>query len=129
VYWQAAANAQIREREMQDVLAGIAAREAEAAAHDAQQHVADQAVRDAEMEATRKAAWLCYLSGPEKLQELAANSCSPAWIANNTPLSGWPAGDGPEHHHYSATAPLPESEDDGVVPPLVLRARALGLFV
>jgi hypothetical protein len=46
-----------------------------------------------------------------------------------TPNSGWLEGDGPENHHYSATAPEPQPEDDGVVPPLVLRARQMGLDV
>jgi hypothetical protein len=35
----------------------------------------------------------------------------------------------PENHHYSSVAPLIEPEDDGVVPPLVLRARQMGLDV
>jgi hypothetical protein len=42
---------------------------------------------------------------------------------------GRPEGDGPKHHHYSSTAPEPEPVDDGVVPPLVLRARQMGLDV
>jgi hypothetical protein len=72
-----------------------------------------------------------YLSGPEKIQELAANLFSPTWVANNTPPSGWPPGDGPENYiySYSALAPPVEAEDDGVVPPLVLRARQMGLQV
>jgi hypothetical protein len=60
---------------------------------------------------------------------LAANSFSPTWVVNNTPLEGWPPGDGPENHYYSAVAPPVEPEDDGVVPPLVLRARQMGLDV
>jgi hypothetical protein len=125
----AAANAQIREHEVQAVRAGIVAREAEAAAHAAKQRAADQQARDAEIESTRKGAWLAYLSGPEKIQELAANAFSPAWIANNTPPSGWPTGDGPEMHEYSSVAPTVEAGDDGVVPPLVIRAREMGLDV
>jgi hypothetical protein len=27
---------------------------------------------------------------------LAANSFNPTWIVNDTPLEGWPPGDGPE---------------------------------
>jgi hypothetical protein len=42
---------------------------------------------------------------------------------------GWPAGDGPEMHEYPGVAPPVEAEDDGVVPPLVLRARQMGLDV
>jgi hypothetical protein len=57
------------------------------------------------------------------------NAFSLAWITNNTPPSGWPAGDGPEMHEYSSVAPPVEAEDDGVVPPLVLRARQMGLDV
>jgi hypothetical protein len=60
---------------------------------------------------------------------LAANSWSPVWIENNTPKEGWPAGDGPENYSYSAVAPPAESGDDGVVRPLVLRARQMGLGV
>jgi hypothetical protein len=29
------------------------------------------------------------------IKDLAANSFSPTWIVNNTPLEGWPPGDGP----------------------------------
>jgi hypothetical protein len=32
-------------------------------------------------------------------------------------------------HEYSSIAPPVEAEDDGVVPPLVLRARQMGLDV
>jgi hypothetical protein len=39
---------------------------------------------------------------------------------------GWPEGDGPEMHRYDSVAPPVEAEDDGFVPPLVLRARQMG---
>jgi hypothetical protein len=45
------------------------------------------------------------------------------------PKEGWPPGDGPENYSYSAVAPPVEAEDDGVVPPLWLRARQMGLDV
>ena len=45
----------------------------------------------------------------------------------NTPLAGWPNGDGPENYRYSSAAP--PIEDDGAVPPLMLRARQMGLDV
>jgi hypothetical protein len=48
---------------------------------------------------------------------------------NHTPKTGWREGDGPENHYYSATAPEPEPLDDGVVPPLVLRASQMGLDI
>ena len=51
---------------------------------------------------------------------------SPPWIEANMPKEGWTPGDGPENYSYSAVAPLIEPEDDGVVPPLVLRARQMG---
>jgi hypothetical protein len=51
------------------------------------------------------------------------------WIEANMPKEGGPAGDGPEKYSYSAVRPPIEPEDDGVVTPLVLRARALGLSV
>jgi hypothetical protein len=66
-------------------------------------------------------------NGREKM--LAANEFSPVWIENQTPKTGWPDGDGPENHHYSATVPEPEPLDDGVVPPLVIRARQMGLDI
>jgi hypothetical protein len=68
-------------------------------------------------------------SDPERFKALAANEFSPVWVENQTPKSGWPEGDGPENHHYSSTAPEPEPLDDGVVPPLLLRARQMGLDV
>jgi hypothetical protein len=60
----------------------------------------------------------------------AGGECvQPAWIANNAPPSGWPAGDGPEmHEYYSVELPV-EAEDGGVVQPLVLRARQMGLDI
>jgi hypothetical protein len=66
---------------------------------------------------------------PENLDKCLANEFSPVWIENQTPKAGWPAGDGPDNHHYSVTASEPEPLDDGVVPPLVLRARQMGLDV
>jgi hypothetical protein len=123
------ANQRLREREKADLLASIAAREAAAAAQEAAQRAADQQARDAEIEATRKGAWLAWHTAPERIETLAANSFSPTWIVNNTPLEGWPPGDRPENHSYSAVAPPVEVEDDGVVPPLVLRARQMGLDV
>ena len=83
-------------------------------------------------EAVRRTAWMMYLtdpSDPERFKVLAANEFSPVWVENHTPKSGWPEGDGPENHHYSATAPEPEPLDGGVVPPLVLRAWQMGLDV
>jgi hypothetical protein len=127
-----AAERRLRERDHQDVLAAAAAREAEANAKTAAQRAADQLARDAEIEATRKAAWMMHLtdpSDPERYKRLVANAFSPTWIANNTPPSGWPVGDGPEQHEYSSVAPPVEADDDGVVPPLVLRARQMGLDV
>jgi hypothetical protein len=38
-------------------------------------------------------------------------------------------GYGPEMHEYSSLAPPVEAKDDGVVPPLVIRARQMGLDV
>jgi hypothetical protein len=119
----------IRERDHQDVLALVAAREAEAAAKEAAQRAADQQARDAEIEATRRSAWFMWHTNPEQVDRLAANSWSPVWLENNTPREGWPPGDGPENYSYSALAPLVEAEDDSVVPPLVLRARQMGLDV
>ena len=100
-----------------------ALREAETKAKEVAPHAADQQARDAEIEATRKSAWFMWHTSPEQGERLAANSRSPVWIENNTPKEGWPPGDGPENYSYSAVAPPIESEDDGVVPPLVLRAR------
>jgi hypothetical protein len=54
---------------------------------------------------------------------------SPSWIADMTPLAGWPEGDGPENYRYSSVAEPIAPEDNGVVPPLVLRARQMGLDV
>ena len=54
---------------------------------------------------------------------------SAPWIEANMPKEGWPPGDGPENHSYSAIAPPVEPEDDGVVPPFVLKARQMGLDV
>jgi hypothetical protein len=108
--------------------AAAAAREAEANARTAAQRAADQLARDAEIEATRQSAWVLYLtdlSDPERYKRLVAKSLSPTWIANNTPPSGWPEGDGPEMHEYFSVAPPGEPEDDGVVPPLVIRARRI----
>jgi hypothetical protein len=51
----------------------------------------------------------------------------PAQIEGNSPPQA--AGDGPENHRYSSVAPPVEPEDVGVVPPLVLRARQMGLDV
>jgi hypothetical protein len=122
----------IKERDQADVLALIAKREAEAAAKAKAQRAADQLVRDAEIEATRKAAWLLHLTDPgdaERYKQLVANAFSPKWIADNTPPQGWPEGDGPEMHRYDSVAPPVEPEDDGVVPPLVIRARQMGLDV
>jgi hypothetical protein len=127
-----AAERRLREHYHQEVLAAAAAREAEAGARDAAQRAADQLARDAEIEATRQSAWMMHLtdpSDPERYKRLVSNDFSPTWIANNTPPSGWPAGDGPEMHEYSSVAPPVEPEDDGVVPPLVLRARQMGLDV
>jgi hypothetical protein len=42
---------------------------------------------------------------------------------------GWPAGNRPEMHEYPGVAPPVEAEDDGVVPPPVLRARQMALDV
>jgi hypothetical protein len=86
-------------------------------------------VHDAEIEASRKAAWLLHWSEPEHVNELAAHSFSPSWIQDMTPLDCWPPGDGSENHYYSAVAPPVEPEDDGVVPPLLIRARQMGLDV
>jgi hypothetical protein len=66
------------------------------------------------------------ISGPSEDRKLAANAFC---VVNHTQLSGWPPGDSPEKHQYSATAPEPEPLDYGVVPPLVLRARRMGLNV
>jgi hypothetical protein len=63
---------------------------------------------------------------PEGCSDCETNG---AWIVNNTPLKCRPPGDGPENYDYSAVAPPVEPEDDGVVPPLVLRARQMGLDV
>jgi len=41
----------------------------------------------------------------------------------------WPLGDGPENYSFSALAPPIEPEDGRVVPPLVLKARKMGLEV
>jgi hypothetical protein len=68
-------------------------------------------------------------TSPGQIEKVAANSFSPVWIENNTPRESWPPSDGPENYSYSAVAPLVEPEDDGVVPPLVLRARQMGLDV
>ena len=79
-----------------------------------------------------RCAYLMYLtdpSVPERFKQLAAHSFSPTWVADNTPATGWPEGDGPQMHRYSSVAPPVEPEDDGVVPPLVLRARQMGLDV
>jgi hypothetical protein len=123
------ATAQIKERDHQDVLALAAAREAETKAKEAAQRAADQQARDAEIEATRKSAWFMWHTSPEQVERLAANSWSRVWIENNTPKEGWPPGDGPENYSYSAVAPPVQPEDDGVVPPLVLKARQMGLDV
>jgi hypothetical protein len=90
---------------------------------------ADQQARDAEIEATRKTAWLMYYTSPEHAKELAVHSFSPSWIADMTPLAGWPEGDGPENYTYSSVADPIAPEDNGVVPLLVLRARQMGLDV
>jgi hypothetical protein len=127
-----AAERRLAERDHADVLAGIAQREAAAAVAAATQRAADQLVRDAEIESTRRTAWMMHLTDPtdpERFKALVANEFSPVWIESQTPKAGWPAGDGPENHHYSATAREPEPLDDGVVPPLVLRARQMGLGV
>jgi hypothetical protein len=126
----AAANRRLQERDRQDVLASAAAREAETKAREAAQRAADQQTRDAEIEGTRKAAWLAHFTTDEgEYQQLEANAFSPVYVVNHTPLEGWPPGDGPENHSYSAVAPPVESEDDGFVPPLVLKARQMGLDV
>jgi hypothetical protein len=46
-----------------------------------------------------------------------------------TPKKGWPPCDASENYSYSAVAPPIEAEDEGIVPPLVLRARQMGLGV
>ena len=126
----AAANATIREHQMAGVHAGIAKRAAEAATQEAAQRAADQLVRDAEIEATRKSAWFMHLTSPEQIEKNGwPDSMSATWRENNTPKEGWPPGDGPENYHYSSVAPPVEPLDDGVVPPLVLRARQMGLDI
>jgi hypothetical protein len=64
---------------------------------------------------------LTVSTDPERFKALVANEFSPVWIENSTPKTGWPEGDGPEHHHHSAKAPEPEPLDHSVLPPPVLR--------
>jgi septal ring factor EnvC (AmiA/AmiB activator) len=89
---------QLREREKADLLASIAARDAAAAARDAAQRGADQQARDAEIEAARKGAWTMYHTDPERINILAAHDFSPTWIADQTPLEGWPPGIDPSEY-------------------------------
>ena len=124
------ANARLQERDHQDVLALVAAREGDADAREAAQRAADQRARDDEIEAVRKSAWFMHLTSPEQIEKNGwPDSMSATWRENNTPKEGWPPGDGPENYHYSSVAPPVEPLDDGVVPPLVLRARQMGLDI
>ena len=105
------------------------AQKAETKAKEVAQRAADQQACDAEIEATCKSAWFMWHTSPEQVERLAANSWSPVWIENNAPTEGWPPGDGPENYSYDTVAPPIEPEDDGVVPPLVLRARQMELDI
>ena len=78
---------------------------------------------------TRKSARLARHTSPGQIETLGANLWSPVWIENNTPKEGWPPGDDPENYSYSAAALSIAPEDDGVVPPLVVKARQMELDV
>jgi hypothetical protein len=77
--------ARLSERGMQDVRAGIAARETEAAA--------DQLARGAEIEATRQGAWRMWDLDTEQIIAMKGYVSAP-WIEAHMPKEGWPPGDG-----------------------------------
>ncbi len=92
------------------------------------ERAADQLARDAEIEATRQGAWRMWYLDTEQIIAMKGNVSAPR-IEANMPKEGWPPGDRPENYSYGAVAPPIEPEEDGAVPPLVLKARQMGLDI
>jgi hypothetical protein len=63
----------------------------------------------------------------DRFEKLTANSFSEASLPAACRSRSTSPNDGPENYSYSAVAPPIEPENDGVVPPLVLKARQMGM--